>query len=36
MFESACNGLAKGYMDYQNDIILPLVLKNIKEKTKKI
>jgi len=35
MFESALEGLSKGYMDYSNDPILPLVQKYVRENLQK-
>lgn len=32
MFDSALEGLSKGVMEYNNDPILPLVMKVVKEK----
>lgn len=36
IFESALEGLSKGVMEYNNDPILPLVVKVVKEKVSKI
>lgn len=34
--DSAIDGLSKGYMDYQNDPLLPLILSSIEANVKKI
>jgi hypothetical protein len=36
IFNSAVEGLSKGYMDYANDPLLPLILRRIESEVKKI
>ena len=36
MLDSSIDGLSKGYMDYNNDPLMPFILKSIEENVKKL
>ena len=36
MLDSSIDGLSKGYMNYNNDPLMPFILKSIEENVKKL